>query len=467
MATPAATVRGLGLRRPVAATTFGLGAVALVCLGLGLLSLLGPSTPTYDPWSWIIWGREILHLDLDTQYGPSWKPLPVLFTTPFALFPDASPDLWVAVARAGGLAAIAMSYRVAARLGGGVAGGLIAATSLALSTDFLRFAWVGDSEGLLVALLLAGVELHLAGRERAAIWAGFAVALLRPESWPFVGLYALWVAWRDPKQRRLVAGLCVAGFVLWFGAELWGSGNPLRAGERARNPNPNALAFADNPALEVVKRWFTMTPFPAELGLAITFVLAAVRRRLEPRVLMAIAAVVWLGVVAVMTEGGFSGHARYLIAPVALACVAGGAGLGEALNAGLRRPAIAALAAVALLSPVIATRIDDVRHDARAVRNEARLMDDLSLAVQLAGGAETVRRCGFIATGPFQVPALAWRLDLPIGGVGLKPRAPGSVFRAGGRPRPIPGAPPLAVPDRRVREVARGMSWQVMSTCHP
>jgi hypothetical protein len=37
---------------------------------LAALSLLLPSAPTYDPWSWIIWGREITQLDLDTVDGP-------------------------------------------------------------------------------------------------------------------------------------------------------------------------------------------------------------------------------------------------------------------------------------------------------------------------------------------------------------------------------------------------------------
>ena len=60
----------------------------LACLALAALSLLMVSAPTYDPWSWIIWGREITQWDLVTTDGPSWKPLPVLFTTPFSLFGD-------------------------------------------------------------------------------------------------------------------------------------------------------------------------------------------------------------------------------------------------------------------------------------------------------------------------------------------------------------------------------------------
>ena len=464
MATRAASLRAP--LRATAARPAGLAAVVGVCSALALLSLLAPTTPTYDPWAWLIWGREVIHLDLNTHFGPSWKPLPVAFTALFALVPSAAPALWVAVARAGALVAIALAFRLGRRLGGGIAGGLLAAICLAVSTDFLRFAAVGDSEGLLVAFLFAGLELHLAGRRRAALWAAFGAALLRPESWAFVGLYALWVAWRDPALRRLVAGLAAATLVLWFGPELWGSGNPFRAGERARNPNPNALAFADHPAWEVVKRWFEMTPLPAEIGMAAALVTAAVRRRLaDPLVVLALAALAWLAEVAIMTEAGFSGNARYLIAPVALASLAGGAALGRLVVGRMPEP-VAALLALAVLIPVVAVHLDDLQADGRAVRNEARLMADLDDAVREAGGAGAIRACGSRTTGPFQVTALAWRLDTPISGVGLSARAPGTVFRAGPRPRPIPGAPPLGVRDRRFEQVARTEAWQVLSTCH-
>ena len=77
-----------------------LGAGALV---IAALSLLIPSTPSYDPWAWLVWGHEIIHLDLHTTGGPSWKPLPMLFTTVFALFGKAQPDLWLIIARTGAM----------------------------------------------------------------------------------------------------------------------------------------------------------------------------------------------------------------------------------------------------------------------------------------------------------------------------------------------------------------------------
>src|SRR4051812_1373521 len=103
------------------------------CLLVSALTLLLPSTPTYDPWAWIMWGREIVHLDLVTTGGPSWKPLPILFTMPFSLFgDDVAPYLWLWVARAGALLAVAMAYRVAKRIVGNNWYGVFAGVAAAL-----------------------------------------------------------------------------------------------------------------------------------------------------------------------------------------------------------------------------------------------------------------------------------------------------------------------------------------------
>ena len=45
----------------------------------------------------------------------------------------------------------------------------------------------------MVAFVLAGIDRHLDGARRSAFAWGIAAALLRPEAWPFVGLYALWL----------------------------------------------------------------------------------------------------------------------------------------------------------------------------------------------------------------------------------------------------------------------------------
>ena len=160
-----------------------------------------------------------------------------------------------------------------------------------------------------------------------------------------------------------------------------------------------------------------------------------------------------------MTESGFSGNARYLVAPVTLACVAGGAALG-ALALRTPRPALAAALALATLIPAVAVRVDDLGSDGRSVRDEARLMDSLTTAVRAAGGAHAVTRCGSVTTGPFQVTALAWKLHSPIRGVGLHARAPGTVFR----PALVP-AGPVGPDEQGFRTVAQSGPWQILSTC--
>ena len=207
------------------------------CLALAALSLLLPSVPTYDPWSWIVWGREVVTLDLDTTNGPSWKPLPVLLTAPFALAGDAAPALWLWAARAGGLVALLLAYRLGARLAGPVAGA-VAAVGLVLVPDWLRWLAHGNVEGIVAALALGAVERHLAGRPLHALGSGYALALARPEAWPLLGLYGLVLWLREPRSRATLIGLAAALPVLWFGPDVWGSGDAFQGTSRARHMTP-------------------------------------------------------------------------------------------------------------------------------------------------------------------------------------------------------------------------------------
>src|SRR4051812_50020968 len=111
----------------------------MACAALAALSLLVPSAPTTDPWGWIVWGREVLHGDLSTVVpgAPSWKPLPVLITTPLALAGSAAPTLWLLVARTGALLGLVVAFRLASRLAGRGAGALCG-VGLVLSTHWLR-----------------------------------------------------------------------------------------------------------------------------------------------------------------------------------------------------------------------------------------------------------------------------------------------------------------------------------------
>src|SRR3954453_23644723 len=392
-------------------------AVVLACLGLAALSLLGPSTPTYDPWAWIIWGREITHLDLNTVSGPSWKPLPILFTTPFALLGDAAaPGLWLLIARAGGLLAIAMAYRLGSRLGGRAAG-LIAAAALGLAEEFVRNFARGNSEGLLVALCLWAVERHLDGRRTDAFLLGLVAALLRPEVWPFWGLYGLWLAYTQPRRRLPVAGAFLLCGFLWFAPEYWGSGDWLRAANRARQPNADSPAFAAHPFLEVFRRSGSVLSVPVLLGAVLALVPSVRERRWDVRAALGAAALVLMVAVALMTQAGFAGNLRYVALPAALVCVLAGLGWVDVVRAVWRRggrTGAVALATVLLAgaAPFVVSDVDVLHLDALRLQDDEDFQDTLSVALAKAGGREAIKRCGPVFTGPFQTQVLAWHLKM-------------------------------------------------------
>ena len=398
---------------------------------LGFLRLLLPSAPTYDPFAWIIWGREIAHLDLNTVDGPSWKPLPVMLTTLTAPLGEASPYIWVAVARAGAIAGVVLAGLLALRLANRGAA-VIAAVGLALMPWWLRNCAMGNSEGIMVALVLGAALCHLEGRKGWAFTLAIGAGLLRPEAWPFLGLYALFLLWEDRSRITWIAGGMASLPVLWLAPEYWGSGNAFRASDRAQNPRSNSPAFADHPALEVIKDAFGLAPALAAVFAVVAFVLAgvAVARRRDDRrsaiavLVLGVLAVAWIGLVAVMTVRGFSGNSRYLMVPAALLIVLGGVGVAWAISAVVPRlaPAAAIAAGVVLAALFVAPDVDGLRPTLRQVEYQADLYHDLGRLIDSAGGATYLRSCGHAFTGPFLVPAVAWRMHLHSHDVDIRPR---------------------------------------------
>ena len=448
--------------------------LVLASVAVAALSLLGPHALTYDPTAWLIWGREIVDGQLETRYGPSWKPFPLLFTTPFALLgDDAAALLWLVIARAGGLMAVVLAYRLAARVAGPVAGA-IAATGLLLADAFVSYATRGNSEGLLAAVTLAAVDRHVERHHGQAFALAVVAALLRPEVWPIVAAYGLWLVWERRRERgtvpwptvAVVAGSGVAILALWMVPEYIGSGSLLRAATRARLPVEGMPGDAAFPFLAVFTNAVPVVWWPLYAAGVFAVALAWRARGRDPqaRLLLGLAvmATVVMVLVAVLSQTvGFTGNSRYLTVPIAIVCVLGGIGLVRAFRLGRERlPArrARALLAVGVVigAPFVVGNVLRLGDSWGDVLREARDYGALEDLFARAGGEAAVRRCGLVFTRGFHTQAVAWELGTHESGVGLRPEPPGSIVA-------LHGSELLA--DARFPQRVSNSEWTLASSC--
>src|SRR5947209_17237396 len=95
--------------------TWWLATLVLLLVSV-LLVAWAKTRPSYDAFGWLVWGYQTLHGSLDLGGSPSWKPLPFVFTVPFALFGRAQLWLWMYTAVALSLAGSVFAGRIAYRL---------------------------------------------------------------------------------------------------------------------------------------------------------------------------------------------------------------------------------------------------------------------------------------------------------------------------------------------------------------
>ncbi len=440
----------------------------LACIALAFVSVLVlPSTPSYDPWAWIVWGREIASgaFTFATNGGPSWKPLPVVFTTVFGLFGGLAPKLWLVAARAGGLLALLgafrLAWRIAGDLGRGLAAtaGVIAAFALFLShesmgspaiiQDWAHYLFRGASEPMLVACVLWAIEAHLSGRQKLAFGLAVATSLIRPEAWPFLGLYVLWL-WRfggSGGWARSRGGLAFVGVglvlipVLWFGPPWISTGHPFAASTQAADYNGQ---LGRNPLIEVLSRGAHLTILPVLVFAAVAIVFAW---RARDRVTLGLAggALAWVALVAAMTVAAYPGLGRFMYPPAAVACVLAGVGVVRLAALAASRSASpaasgaprggwvgAAVVAVCLLVSIPFTlgRISHAWKEKGEADTAVRFTNTLSDAVGAVGGRTRVMPCStsVAAVNHTMQTALAWMLHVRLARVKTVLRAPGVDF---------------------------------------
>ena len=464
-------------------------------MALAAVSLVLPWALAFDPQAWVVWGRDASRFALDTSGGPSWKPLPVVVTTPLALTGEPAPALWLVVARAGGLLALAGAWALAARLGGTVAGAAAAAV-MAVSPWWLFNTALGNSEGLLAAAALWAVVAHLAGHRRAALALGTAAALLRPEVWPFLGLYGLWLWRAEPGARPAVVAAGVVVPVLWLGPDVLGIGGALSASRAARGePSLGSAALEDVPGLAVLADAVALLTVPATLaavagtiaGPRLARVLAGATAGPRLARALAAAAAAWIAIVAVMAQAGYAGNPRYLVAAMAFGCVLAGAGAAwigaEIVRRRARLPAIvpgrvrapafiprvrraiargAVVAAALLVAAVLAITADDLADQVSDVGARADRRETLPAMVADAGGRDAIVGCAPVRTAPDVRPLVAWELDISMQGIDRPPEPPVVVVRW----RPHGGGPvEPALPAGEFRLLGRSPYWEAQAVC--
>jgi hypothetical protein len=434
------------------------------CVGLALASLLVVDpAPSYDPWTWLLWGREVASGTLSTVDGPAFKPLPVAVCALLAPLGAAAPWAWVLLVRAAAAVAVWFAFRLGRELAGGsVAAGVLAGGGVALCGGLLAYSAAGAEPALLLALALGGAAAWRERRYRIALACAVGCALLRVEAWPFLLAAGVLLWRRRPQDRLLLVALALLVPAAWFLPEWIGSGDLLRSGTRARVPNPGQPALADVPGLAALEAAARLPLWPLWLGVAALAVAAAARAGAARRALApAAAGAAWLLIVALMAQAGFSGEPRYALPGAALIAISGAVGL-----AGLapRRAAIVALAVVVVAAAAY-PRVAGLADVRAAQAYQWRLASDLADAVRAAGGRDAVLACGRPYVGPLRGPLMAYRLGVAKRVVepDAPPRAPGVIFRSAlsRSAAPAPAAPPRFAP------TARAGAWQVLADCVP
>ena len=423
------------------------------CLLLAALSLLLPWALAFDPWSWLVWGRETGRLELDTAGGPSWKPLPVVATTVLTLAGGAAPALWLVLARAGGLLAVAGAAALAGRLAGPAAAAA-AAVTMAVSEWWLFNTALGNSEGLLAAAALWAAVALLAGRHMPALVLLLGAALLRPEAWPFLGAYALWL-WRSGLAAPGALALALLPVpVLWFGPDLIGAGGALGASSAARGTaSPQSAVYADLPALEVLRDFAGLLTVPVLLAAVAGAVLGGpVARRI------AAAALAWVALVAVMTQAGYAGNPRYNVAAAALGCVLAGVGVAAIARSRPQAWTLAALLAAGTLAFTAGLLADQLGE----LGERAERRTQLDALVDAVGGAGAVAACAPARTNQPMKALLAWRLDHRLERLADAPAAPAAIFSA---PPGYDGEPREPRVPAGFEQVAAEGDWALAAAC--
>lgn len=412
-----------------------LGALALLAIAAVIVVWSGVR-PGYDPYGWLIWGHLTLHGHLNTDGAPSWKPLPYLFTLPYALLGRHALYLWMITAYALSLSGFVFAGRIAYRLIGapagrryvGLAGAVVAILAMLSIQHYPHSVLSAESDTVVVALCLGAIDCIVHRRPRWAFWLWCLAALGRPEAWAPTVLYVAWAWWKVPGMRwQLVLGVILIP-LMWFGI-------PYLSSKSAFSPGNLALGSVrqvhGNKIVGTYTRFADMNSTAVKLGALVALALAILRREV-PVLILAGWVALWVVVEIVFSLHGWSAVSRYMYEAGAGTAVLCGIAVGRVMldthallelvgRQGLAWRGMATAVSVAALAvfvvaevPIARARINTERHDLHGQRVRTRYVNLLGKVVERLG-AQRILTCGQPHIGIGWQSVLAWDLGTNTG----------------------------------------------------
>ena len=415
-----------------------LSTAALILVISAVLVVWARTRPSYDAYGWMGWGYQTLHLRLNLGGAPSWKPVPFLFTVPYAVFGHYQLWLWMLTATAVALAGPVFAGRIAFRLTGGVelrddpdpirryapwVAAVIAGAAVLGIEDYLHYILSSQSDPMIVTFMLAAIDMWLIGRYRWALVFGVLAGLGRPEVWPFLLLFGVWAWFKLPEMRWMfVAGAAVILF-MWFGIPTITNGRPDIAGQLAQ-ASPRELH--SNRFFGTLSRFHEILYLPIWIAAGVAAALALLRRN---RIVAALAGglVVWVIVEIAFAFHGWPALPRYMFEAAGVVAVLAGVAVGWLMIEGTRLKlssvprwagVVVAGILVATMIPGAVARIRTERRDLRHERARTHQISSLVSVTNALGGTRHILNCGQPVTDVAYVSALAWTFHIDVGSVG-------------------------------------------------
>ncbi len=409
---------------------------AIVAVSVVVLATLFVATtgmrPEYDAYGWLVWGKQLLRWNLNTNSAPSWKPLTFLFTFPYAFFGRGQIWLWMVTATAVSFSGPIFAGRIAYRLSGPArghvlarsVGAVFAALGILGLVGYGHLILIAGDDPMVVALCLAAIDFHLSRRYRVTFLLLVLASLGRPEAAPLTLLYARFVWHRVPTARaELLVGLAAIP-VLWFGVPAITSHDWFSAGNVDID---STKIVTGNRLARVPSGFWGLYELPMKLAVLFALVWAVVRRE-RAWVVLSAASLVWLLTETLLAVRGLNPSPRFMFEPAAALIVLAGAAIGKALAIAPRRVVVrwaaiaGVIALVVTLFPHMRTRLKLVGNGIAYSHSWARELDHLHKVIAKVG-ARRILACGQPVSYLGFQPVLAWELGKNVKDVGYDPVA--------------------------------------------